>query len=318
MMRGHSCFSLISLLFSITLGLLSQGCSSSASLPPWVEVIQRTPFHTIQVNEQRVAYLDVGQGTPIILIHGFGGSMWHWEYQYLSLGQSHRVIIPDLVGSGLSDKPKITYSPEHIIQFFKDFMRSLNIEKAILIGNSLGAGMAMAMALEHPEAVERLVLISGFPAEVEGNIASEQYRKFLQHRPPIWLASLANQVAGRSATERLLKEIVYKPELISASIVERSFQNRQQKGLLPPLYSMLDHIHGWETRFGQQLVQIDHPTLLLWGEHDRIFPVEVGKQVKTLLPHAEWHVIPESGHLPQWEQPQIVNSLILSFLGKSF
>ncbi|MDH5585700.1 MAG: alpha/beta fold hydrolase [Nitrospirota bacterium] len=284
--------------------------------PSSVELIQRVPFQTIQINHHRIAYLEAGQGKPVILIHGFGGSMWQWEYQYLPLAQSHRVIIPDLIGSGLSDKPETSYSPEQLVQFFLDFMDSLEITRATLIGNSMGAGLAMALALDYPDRVDQLILISGFPPQIEPSVASPQYRRFLYHRPPLWLATLGNHLAGRRTTERFLKEIVYKPELISDTVIERSFQNRQRGGLLSPLYSLLDHIDIWDNHYGYRLGTIPHPTLLLWGDHDRIFPLEVGKQLHRLLPHAEWHIIAESGHLPQWERPQEVNPLILSFLGK--
>lgn len=317
-MWSRACWWVTVLFFLVTWYLTLVACSSSVPLPTSVELIQRVPFQTILVNDHRVVYLDVGQGTPVILIHGFGGSMWQWEYQYHPLAQSHRVIIPDLIGSGLSDKPATIYSPEHLVQFFRDFMESLGIKHATLIGNSMGAGLAMAMALDHPEAVDRLVLISGFPAQVEASVASPQYRQFLRHRPPLWLATLGNQMAGRGTTERFLKEIVHQPKLVSALVVERSFHNRQRGGLMTPLYSLLDHIDTWEERYGQRLGNIAQPTLLLWGDHDRVFPLEVGKQVKTLLPQAEWQVIPGSGHLPQWEQPQVVNPLILSFLKKPF
>jgi pimeloyl-ACP methyl ester carboxylesterase len=317
-MWSRACWWVTVLFFLVTWYLTLVACSSSVPLPTSVELIQRVPFQTILVNDHRVVYLDVGQGTPVILIHGFGGSMWQWEYQYHPLAQSHRVIIPDLIGSGLSDKPATIYSPEHLVQFFRDFMESLGIKHATLIGNSMGAGLAMAMALDHPKAVNRLVLISGFPAQVEASVASPQYRQFLLHRPPLWLATLGNQMAGRGTTERFLKEIVHQPELVSALVVERSFHNRQRGGLMTPLYSLLDHIDTWEERYGQRLGNIAQPTLLLWGDHDRVFPLEVGKQVKTLLPQAEWQVIPGSGHLPQWEQPQVVNPLILSFLKKPF
>ena len=293
------------------------GCSSSLSPQPWVELIQRVPFQTVQVIEHQMAYLDVGQGQPVILIHGFGGSMWHWEYQYLSLAQSHRIIIPDLIGSGFSDKPEVVYSPEQLVQFFLEFMDALEITHATLIGNSMGAGLSMAMALDHPERVDRLVLISGFPAQVEPSLASSQYRQFLHYRPPLLVANIGNHLAGRGTTERLLREIIYQPELISASVIERSFQNRKREGMLPPLYSLLNHIDTWEERYGQRIANISHPILLLWGDHDRVFPLEVGQQVKKLLPQAEWHVIRDAGHLPQWEQPHIVNPLILSFLAKA-
>lgn len=316
-MQGHSYLRTTTIFFIFFCGFTIVGCSSSSRLPLWVELIQRVPFQTIQVNEHRVAFLDVGQGKPVILIHGFGGSMWQWEYQYLTLAQAHRVIIPDLIGSGLSDKPETIYSPEHLVQFFLKFMESLEIEHATLIGNSMGAGLAMAMALDHPESVDQLVLISGFPAQVEASVASPQYRQFLQYRPPLWLAKIGNRIAGRGTTERLLKEIVYQPELISGSIIERSFHNRQRGEFLTPLYSLLDHIDTWDERYGQRLANIPHPTLLLWGDHDRVFPLEVGKQVQKLLPQAEWHTIPDAGHIPQWEQPQIVNPLILSFLERA-
>ena len=105
------------------------------------------------------------------------------------IGPSHRVIIPDLIGSGLSDKPEETYSPEHLVKFFLAFMDKLEIKHATLIGNSMGAGLAMAMALDHPDRVDRLILISGFPSQVEASVASPQYRRFLLHRPPLWLAT---------------------------------------------------------------------------------------------------------------------------------
>jgi pimeloyl-ACP methyl ester carboxylesterase len=316
-MQGSSSRVLTTCIFIVLWCFLFVGCSSSPAPPPWVDLIQRVPFHTITVKDHRMAYLDVGKGSPLILIHGFGGSMWHWEYQYLPLARTHRVLIPDLVGSGLSDKPDMVYSPDILLKFFLAFMDSLEIKQATLIGNSMGAGLAMAMALDHPDRVDRLILISGFPSQIETSVASPQYRRFLYHRPPLWLATLGNHLAGRGATERLLKEIVYKPELISATVIERSFENRQRGGLLTPLYSLLDHIDTWEDHYGQRLGQIDHPTLLLWGQHDRVFPLEVGEHVKSLLPHAEWFIIPEAGHMPQWEQPQVVNSLILPFLESS-
>lgn len=302
--------------FLIIWCITSVGCAFSPSPPPWVELIQRVPYQTTMVGDQRLAYLDVGEGKPLILIHGFGGSMWHWEYQYLHFSQTHRVLIPDLIGSGLSDKPETSYSPKQVLKYFLAFMDRLEIRQATLIGNSMGAGLAMAMALDHPDRVERLVLISGFPAQVEASVALPQLQQFLQYPPPQWLASMGNHMAGRGSTKSFLKKIVYQPELISPTVIERSFQNRQRGGLLRPLYSLLEHIDSWDEQYGKMISNISHPTLIVWGAHDPIFPLEVGKQVQHLLPHAEWHNIPEAGHLPQWEQPSMVNPIILSFLEK--
>ncbi len=313
-MTGRSRFLSLPFFMAVLGCFTTLGCSSPTPLPSRIELIQRVPYQITTVNKHRMAYLDVGQGPPLILIHGFGGSMWQWEYQYSVLAHTHRVIIPDLLGSGLSDKPEDTYTPETLVEFFRQFMDSLNIPQATLIGNSMGAGLAMAMALDYPERVKQLVLISGFPAQVESSIASRQYQRFLYHRPPLWLAKFGNWMAGRKATEQLLKEIVYNPELISPTVIERSFHNRQRGGFLAPLYSLLDNIQNWEKHYGNRLQKISHQVLLLWGDHDRVFPLEVGERVKSQLPHVEWHVIPEAGHLAQWEQPAIVNQFILSFL----
>jgi len=311
------CFRPLSLpFFMAVLGCFTTlGCSSPLTpLPSGIELIQRVPYQITTVNHHRIAYLDVGQGPPLILIHGFGGAMWNWEYQYSVLARSHRVIIPDLLGSGLSDKPEEAYTPKRLVEFFRQFMDTLHIPQATLIGNSMGAGLAMAMALDYPERVTRLVLISGFPAQVETSIASEQYQRFLHHRPPLWLAKLGNWMAGRRATEKILKEIVYNPELISPTVIERSFRNRQRGGFLAPLYSLMDNIQKWEGQYGNRLQKIPHKILLLWGDHDRVFPLDVGERVKNQLPYVEWHVIPKAGHLAQWEQPALVNQFILAFL----
>src|SRR4029077_5682202 len=79
-------------------------CSSPSSIPPQFDAIERMPIHTVLVHDPRIAYLDVAAGPPVILIHGFGGSMWQWEYQQHALAQHFRVLTLDLAGDGLSGK----------------------------------------------------------------------------------------------------------------------------------------------------------------------------------------------------------------------
>ncbi len=308
--RSISCNHLLVVLQCITV----LGCTSPPPLHQPLELIQRVPIQKILVSGHQVAYLDLGMGPPLVFIHGFGGSMWNWEHQYTQLSSRYRVIVPDLLGSGLSDKPNLAYTPQQLVRFFHEFLQVLDLPHVSLIGNSMGAGMAMALALDYPNQVNRLVLISGFPDRVSENIASKHYQRFLHHRPPLWLAKLGNWMANRGATEHLLKEIIYLPHLITPTVIERSYQNRKRGGFLPPLYSLLDNIDQWESQYGQRLSQISHPVLLIWGNHDRVFPLPVGEKVRQLLPQAQWHVIQDAGHMPQWEQPTVVNSLIESFI----
>ena len=102
-----------------------------------------------------MAYLDSGEGPPVILIHGLGGSMWHWEHQQVALARSCRIITPDLLGAGLSEKPERPYTPTFLLDTFRAFMDNLNIQKAALIGSSMGAGIAIGMSLKYPARVTR-------------------------------------------------------------------------------------------------------------------------------------------------------------------
>ena len=295
-------------------GILS--CQSSPNPPiPLLETIHRTSPQFINVDGNQIAYLEAGQGDPIVFIHGFAGSMWNWEYQYTGLSDSYHVVIFDLLGSGMSDKPDIAYSPENMLEFFTRFLDSLKIQRATIVGNSMGAGLAMAMALAVPDRVNALILISGFPSDIRASVASQHYQNFINRPPPLWLAKFGNWISGRWATKSLLEEIIYDQSLITPVVVERSYQNRHKSDYLPPLYSLVDHIGQWEEEFGTRLDRIQQPSLILWGAEDRVFPLSVGRELQTMLPHATFHVIANAGHIPQWEQPAQVNDLIAEFLG---
>jgi len=302
----------------VILALISCGMVSCFSSPtvhsPLLETIHRSSPHFIEVAGNQIAYIEGGQGDPLVFIHGFGGSIWNWEYQYTDLSTSYHVIILDLLGSGMSDKPDVPYSPKQLVKFFEQFLDSLNVQQATLIGNSLGAGLAMAMSLNSPDRVKGLILISGFPPDPRESIASSQYQQFLNRRPPLWLAKFGNWMAGRWATKTFLEEIIYDQNLITPLVVERSFQNRRKSDFLPPLFSLTDHIDQWEEEYGPRLNNIQHPTLILWGADDHVFPPVVGQQLHATIPNSQFHLISKAGHIPQWEKPSQVNALIAQFL----
>ena len=290
------------------------GCTTSQNPLPYNESIQRIPIQTIEVDGDRIFYLETGNGPPLILIHGFGGSVWNWEHQQSILSSRYRVITVDLLGSGRSDKPHITYTPSRIVTFLLHFLDALEIQEATFVGNSMGAGLAMATALTAPHRTKALILISGFPQTLQGSIQSPLYRQFLAHRPPLWLAKLGNRFSGRWATRHVLEEILYDHTLITPIVVERSFQNRTHHNTLPPLFSLLEHMEEWDEQYGTRIGDIHQPILLLWGEKDRVFSPTIGADLHKALPQARWHLIPKAGHLLQWESPEKVNSLIVDFL----
>ncbi len=240
--------------------------------------------------------------------------MWHWEHQQVALAQSYRIITPDLLGSGLSEKPELMYSPAFLLDAFRTFMDNLHIQEAILIGSSMGAGLAIGMSLKHPDRVTKLVLVAGFPAKILDNIRSPRPKRFIEHRPSLFVAKLGSWVTGRWFTKLILEAIIHDHALISPIVVERAHHIRSQPGFLYAVYSQLDQISEWETTFAPRLTDISHPTFIIWGAHDQIFHPSVGQTLQTTIPNSSFLVAPNSGHIPQWENPDFVNPALLQFL----
>ncbi len=298
----------------ILLGMMASGCAAPPEIPPWFDSFERLPVHTVRVGNHRIAYLDEGHGPPVVLIHGFGGSMWQWEYQQRALSTQFRVITLDLLGAGFSDKPEIEYRPDELVAFFTGFLDALSVERASLVGNSMGAGLAIGMALASPKRVDRLVLISGLPAHVEENLTSPIVKRALGKHVPLWLAQLGNWLVGARIGEAVLKEIVYDHSKLTPAVLDRSHRNRQRPGLLGPLLAMGRTVPHWEHGYARRLSEITQPTLILWGDQDRVFPFATGETLHATIPGSRFERIRQAGHIPQWEAPDQVNPLLIEFL----
>ena len=289
-------------------------CSPPSSIPTHFDAIERMSIQTVLVYDQRIAYLDVGAGPPVVLIHGFGGSMWQWEQQQHTLSQYFRILTLDLPGSGLSDKPEIDYRPDQMLDFFVGFMDAVQIQQATLVGNSMGAGLAIGMALAHPTRVAKLVLIDGLPQHVMEKLTSPSVRRALETTAPSWLVSFGNMLFGGLMIESVLKEIVYDPALLTPAVIERSNRNRQRPGLIKPIMTVRENLPLWESGFATRIGEITHPTLVIWGEEDRVFPIAVGEELHQTIKGSRFIRIPKAGHIPQWERPDLVNQELITFI----
>jgi pimeloyl-ACP methyl ester carboxylesterase len=289
-------------------------CSPPSSIPTHFDAIERMPVQTVLVHDQRIAYLDVGAGPPVVLIHGFGGSMWQWEQQQHTLSQHFRILTLDLPGAGLSDKPEIDYRPDQMLDFFVGFMDAVKIQQATLVGNSMGAGLAIGMALAHPTRVAKLVLIDGLPQHVMEKLTSPSVRRALETTAPSWLVSFGNMLFGGLMIESVLKEIVHDPALLTPAVIERSNRNRQRPGLIKPIMTVRENLPLWESGFATRVGEITHPTLVIWGEEDRVFPIAVGEELHQTIKGSRFIRIPKAGHIPQWERPDLVNQELITFI----
>src|SRR5437870_9913758 len=148
--------------------------------PLLVEPLDRYPLQFVSVNQHRTAYIRHGDGPPAVLLHGYAGAIWNWEHQIEALGQHLTLFIPDVLGQGLSDKPRIAYSPALYVEWLRGFLEAVGLRRAALIGHSMGAGLALGLALTHPDHVDGLILISGFPKVALTHIRGPHWRFFSQ------------------------------------------------------------------------------------------------------------------------------------------
>ncbi|MDQ6733122.1 MAG: alpha/beta hydrolase [Nitrospirota bacterium] len=295
------------------ISILLTACVATRDIPHWFDAIHRVPVKTVMVEGNRIAYTESGDGSPVILVHGFGGSMWQWEYQQ-SLSTSYRVITLDVLGAGLSDKPDIDYTPTQLVGFMRNFVDALQIPQASFVGNSMGAGIVIGMALTYPDRVDKIVLIDGLPDHVREKVSSPSLRRALGPWPPLWVVKLGNWLAGRGTTKHVLSEMVYNDQLLTPAVIDRSNRNRQRPGLFPPLRATVNNLPLWENGFAKRIGEIRQPTLILWGEKDAVFPPLVGEELHRTIAGSRFSLIPNAGHIAMWERPDVVNPFLLDFL----
>jgi len=271
----------------------------------------------IEVNGINVHYKIYGQGEPVfILMHGFGASLFSWHQVTAPLAQYGTVIAYDRPAFGLTERPmewegENPYSQESQIELVIGLMDELNVEQAILVGNSAGGTLAMLTALKYPERVQSLILAD--PAVYSGGGAPAWIRPLLgtpqmRHVGP--LVARQFQTRGKEMVELAWHD----PSKITTEIIEG-----YQKPLLVEdwdkvLWELT--IASSESDLADRLNDFNMPVLVITGDDDRIVPTEESIRLASDLPNAELVIIEESGHLPHEEQPEEFMKAVQSFLSK--
>ena len=268
----------------------------------------------IKVGNINTRYWTSGeQGTPVVLIHGLGGSIENWVKNIDVLGQSHRVYALDLKGFGRTDKTPLLRDMDELTKFIGDFMAALNIDKASLIGNSLGGGLALSFALQHPDKVEKLVLVdnAGMGPEVIADfrvISLPVIGELLYH-------------PNRKAVAGLWGKIVFDASLVTDELVEQTYKLAVLPGAVKSMLSTLragigisGQSKSQRMRVTDKISALKAPTLIFWGKQDRIIPPAHADIAARMMPGARLHLFDNCGHMPQLEHPEKFNKLVLDFL----
>src|SRR6202521_2487404 len=280
---------------------------------------------TVTMDGVNIHYVCGGSGSPLVLIHGLGSSAAvEFYYNLEPLAAHHRVLAIDLPGFSKSDKPVLEYTIELFVKAVKDLMASEGVERAALIGVSMGGRVALGLALESREMVERLVLVDalgvGTPRRVLayrilltkglGELTLRGTARALRRMNPAtirrfwgWDLQCPNRVNTLWTDERIANHgtLLATPEYRAAYLSAlRSISGMRQ---------LRDGV-AVENR----LPELRMPTLLIWGGHDHIFPASQAQVAMRRIPNGRLEIFDDSGHTPQMEEPDRFNRLVLDFL----
>ena len=265
----------------------------------------------------RTFYLEAGEGTPLILLHGLGATSASMLPAFWDLAKDHRVIAPDLPGFGESGKPVRAYNASFFGRWLLDLLDVLDVGKAHLVGNSMGGRIAIEAALQAPERVDRLVLLAPSLAFIKGRQFAPLVKLFRSE-----LALLPLFVSRKRLT-MFVRSMFSKPSRLPDSWYDsavdeflRTFSSPRGRTALfsagREIY--LESPYG-EHGFWDRLAQLERPALFIWGAKDILVPVGFAKHVQKALPNSKSMIFNDCGHIPQFELPDRTNAAIRSFLG---
>jgi pimeloyl-ACP methyl ester carboxylesterase len=286
------------------------------SAPPPVPLLQH---HWFEVNRLRIHYLRTGaQGDPILLLHGGGLDAAGLSFQKTipALAKRHRVFSPDLPGFGQSDPMPVTWRVEECVEFVGRLLDAFGLKRASLVGVSMGGAFAVGFTLRAPERVDRLVLVdsAGLGEEIPGGLLSY----FRVQVPLLDELSWTLLAASRTLARRNLgAAFVNQKEGLSEEVLDKYFRLARRAGAGAAFRQLQRSEYQWSgmrTNYLDRLSEIKVPTLLVHGMQDKIVPVNWAERAHRLIKNSTLELIPECGHLPPVEKPQLFNRIIRRFL----
>jgi pyruvate dehydrogenase E2 component (dihydrolipoamide acetyltransferase) len=254
----------------------------------------------IEAGGKRLRILDLGGGdaTPVLLVHGFGADLNGWMFTQPALAETRRAIALDLPGHGGSTKEIGTGDADTLTAAVADAIAVLDLDKAHIVGHSMGGAIAATLARDHPQRVASLTLIAsaGLGPDINGAFIDGFVR-----------------AQRRRDAQEVLALLVHDPALVSRAMVEDVLRYKRLDGV----QTALDRVARAWFPDGRQAVAIDLaalavPVQLIWGRDDRIIPVA---QAEALAGHVPVHILDAAGHLPHMEKAGEVNRLIARFIG---
>ena len=252
----------------------------------------------VTVYGAKIHYVEAGTGAPLILVHGLADDVTIWDSVIPALSARFRVVALDQIGFGRSDKPLLNYRISTFVDFLDGFLTELKIERASLIGNSLGGWVGAAFALAHSARVDRLVLCDAVG-----------YSALAHAIDPRALTAL--RLASREDI-RYLGALTFRDKRFYQD-VDAIFKQRVTAGDSYTVAQFLDSMARGDDTLDNRLQMINRPTLVIWGRDDKLVPLGFGQQFHQEIANSQLRIIENCGHIPQLECPNEFATAVLQF-----
>ena len=257
----------------------------------------------INIDENKIRYLESGNSdNTLVLIHGLGASANRWEYVIPHFEKNYRVIVPDLIGFGYSDKPLVDYTTDFFSEFLKKFLEKLDIKNPVLIGSSLGGQIIAEYTLNNNNAVKKLILISPSGVMKHSTPALDAY---------VMAALYPNQEAAKNAFEMMSGS----SKNIDPKIVEGFVKRMRLPNAKMAFMSTLLGLKNSQI-LTEKLSSITVPTMVVWGELDPVIPVKYADSIVSTIKDCRFYRMDGCGHTPYVEVPETFVKIVMEFLVK--
>lgn len=257
----------------------------------------------VNVEGNKIRYLESGDSeTKIVLIHGLGASAERWEYVIPFFNKYFRVIVPDLIGFGYSDKPLVDYTTDFFSNFLSNFFKEIGLKKTNIIGSSLGGQISLAYGSKHRDVVEKLVLVCPSGTMNKSTSALDAYV----------MAALYPEIEG---AKNAFKMMAGSTKKIDPKIAE-DFVGRMK--LPNAKMAFMSTLLGLKNAgiITEKLKTISMPTLIVWGSEDQVIPIKYADGFVSGIQDCRFYRMDGSGHTPYVDSPKKFSEVVLDFLGK--
>ena len=260
----------------------------------------------VTIHGHRRAFVKLGTGPALLLLHGLGCDHTTWLPVLDSLARRYTVIAPDLLGHGLSDKPRADYSVGGFANGMRDLLTVLDVDKVTVVGHSFGGGVAMQFAYQFPERTERLVLVGsgGLGPEVSRAIRAITTPGFHQVMGVLTLPGIrhAGEAGLRLLSRSGIKEF---RDFDEVAAIYRTFEDPSARAAVRHVVRAVVDWQGQIVTMADRAYLTDAmPMCVIWGAEDRVIPTGHADHAAELAPKARIEIMPDAGHFPHKDHPE--------------